>query len=99
MERLNIRRRLNVPRIRMARSVRVEEKTYRKLSQAAGRLQSVWGRPVSIDEAIWYLLKAPKEENTISDLAGSWEMSEGEAREIERLLREGWSRWKLPKSV
>jgi len=83
----------------MARSVRVEERTYRKLSQTTGRLQSVWGRPVSIDEAIWYLLKAPKEENKISDLAGSWEMSEREVREIERVLREGWSRWKLARSV
>jgi hypothetical protein len=83
----------------MARSVRVEERTYRKLSQAAGRLQSVWGRPVSIDEAIWYLLKAPREENKISDLAGSWEISEREAKDIERVLREGWSRWKLPRSV
>lgn len=83
----------------MARSVRVEERTYRKLSQTAGKLQSVWGRPVSIDEAISYLLKAPREENKISDLAGSWEISEREAKEIERLLREAWSRSKLPRSV
>jgi hypothetical protein len=78
----------------MARSVRVEERTYRKLYQTAGRLQTVWGRPVSIDEAISYLLKAPREENKISDLAGSWEISEREAKEIERVLREGWGRWK-----
>jgi hypothetical protein len=83
----------------MARSVRVEESTYRKLSQTAGRLQSIWGRPVSIDEALSYLLKAPREENKISDLAGSWEISETEAKDIERVLRQGWSRWKLTRSV
>jgi hypothetical protein len=54
------------------------------------------GRPVSLDEAIWYLLKGVKEKGRISDLAGSWDMSESEAREIERALREGWNHWKLP---
>ena len=80
----------------MAKSVRVEERTYRRLSQASGRLQVMLGRPVSLDEAIWYLLKGVKEEGKISDLSGSWDMSESEAREIERMLREGWKRWKLP---
>jgi hypothetical protein len=79
----------------MARSVRVEDKTYRKLSQAAGRLQAAVGRPVSLDDAIWYLLKGPREEGKITDLAGSWEMSDRETRELERAIREGWSRWKV----
>ncbi len=78
----------------MAKSVRVEERTYRRLSQASGRLQEMLGRPVSLDEAIWYLLKGVREESKISDLSGSWEMSESEAREIERVLQEGWKRWK-----
>lgn len=46
----------------MARSVRVEERTYRKLVQAAGRLQSVLGRQVSLDDTIWFLLHGPREE-------------------------------------
>jgi len=74
----------------------VEERTYRRLSQASGRLQVMLGRPVSLDEAIWYLLNGVKEEGRISDLAGSWDMSESEAREIERVLRDGWKCWKLP---
>ena len=57
------------------------------------------GRLVSLDEAIWYLLKGVKEEGRISDLSGSWDMSESEARDIERGLREGWKRWKLPQSA
>jgi len=83
----------------LAKSVRVEEKTYRKLSQTSGRLQTMFGRPVSLDEAIWYLLKEPRGEGRISDLAGSWEMSESEVREVKKMLREGWKRWKLPRSV
>lgn len=79
----------------LARSVRVEEGTYRKLSRTAGRLQAMRGRPVSLDETIWFLLKGPREEGRISELAGSWEMSESEAKEIERSLREGWKRWNL----
>ena len=74
----------------------MKERTYRRLSQASGRLQAMLGRPVSLDEAIWYLLKGVKDEGRISDLAGSWDMSESEAREIGRVLRDGWKRWKLP---
>ena len=79
--------------------MRVEERTYRKLSQASGRLQAMLGRPVSLDEAIWYLLKEPRGEGKISELAGSWEMSESEVKELQKVLREGWRRWKLPRSV
>lgn len=85
--------------IRLARSVRVEDRTYRKLSQASGRLQAMLGRPVSLDEAIWFLLKGAREEGKISDLAGSWDMSDSEAREVERVLRQGWKHWKLHQSA
>jgi len=57
------------------------------------------GRPVSLDEAIWHLLKGARVEGRISDLAGSWDMSESEAREIEKVLREGWKYWTPPRSV
>ena len=87
------------PRFHLARSVRVEERTYRKLSQASGRLQAMMGRPVSLDEAIWHLLKGARETGKISDVAGSWDMSESEARKIAKALREGWKRWKLPQSA
>ena len=86
-------------RFPLARSVRVEERTYRKLSQTSGRLQAMMGRPVSLDEAIWHLLKGARETGKISDLAGSWDMSESEARAIEKVLREGWKHWNLPQSA
>ena len=86
-------------KVHMARSVRVEERTYRKLSQSAGQLQMLLGRSVSLDEAIWFLLKAPREEGKVTALAGSWEMSDSELREIERSLGEGWKHWKVRRSA
>jgi hypothetical protein len=85
--------------IDVARSVRVEERTYRRLSQTSGSLQAILGRPVSLDEAIWHLLKGAREEGRISDLAGSWDMSDSELRETKRVLTEGWKRWELPQSA
>jgi hypothetical protein len=32
-------------------------------------------------------------QNRISDLAGSWEVSDEEVEEIRRALAEGWERW------
>ncbi len=83
----------------MARSVRVEERTYRKLSQASGRLQAILGRPVSLDEAIWYLLKGAREQGRITELAGTWHMSESEAKQIMGAIHEGWKRWKRAQSA
>lgn len=76
----------------LAKSVRVEERTYRRLSQASGRLQAMLERSVSLDEAIWCPLKGMKEEGRISELSGSWDVSKSEANEIERVLREVWKR-------
>jgi len=83
----------------MTRSIKIEERTYRKLARVSRQIQSIIGRSVSLDEAIWRLLKGTKEESTISDLAGTWEMSESEAKEIEKVLWEGWKCWKLPRSA
>jgi len=80
--------------VALARSVRVEERTYRKLSQSSGRFQSLLGRPVSLDETIWYLLRGAREDRRISELAGSWKMSDVEARSIMKSLGEAWKRWK-----
>ncbi len=71
------------------KSIKLSEGTYRKLVELAGKLQSELKRPVSIEEAIKYLMK-----RRISDLAGSWEVSEEEAEEIKESLRKGWKAWK-----
>jgi len=50
-------------------TVRVKEDTYRDLNALAGRLQTKLKRPVSVDEAIKYLLE--REKLKPSDFAGA----------------------------
>lgn len=83
----------------MSRSIRIDEKTYRKLCEEAGKLQARFKRPVSIDEAIWHLMKMPKVPNRISDLAGAWDVTNEEVELITRSLSEGWRRWRQPESA
>ncbi len=71
------------------KSIRVSEETYRKLVELAGKLQAELKRPVSVEDAIRYLLK-----RKISDLAGSWEISDEEVKEIKESLKRGWKAWK-----
>ncbi|WP_048085916.1 hypothetical protein [Archaeoglobus veneficus] len=71
------------------KSIKLSEETYRKLVEIAGKLQAELKKPVSIEDAIKYLMK-----RKISDLAGSWEVSDEEVREIKELLRKGWEAWK-----
>ncbi|WP_457555802.1 hypothetical protein [Candidatus Pyrohabitans sp.] len=46
-------------------------------------------KPVSIEDAIRYLIR-----RKISDLAGAWDVSEEEVREVKASLRRGWKAWK-----
>jgi len=76
-------------------TVKVSEKTYKKLNQAAGKLRSRLGRPVSVDETLDFIMK----ENKVSpsDFAGSWSMTDKEALEITNDLDGSWKRWKSQK--
>jgi len=71
------------------KSIRLSNETYEKLVELAGKLQAELKRPVSIEDAIKYLLR-----RRIGDLAGSWELSDEEAEEIMRSLRKGWEAWR-----
>lgn len=78
-----------------AKSVKISRQMYERLCEVAGELQGKLKRPVSLDEAMEYLLKERKLK--VSDFAGAWSMSDEEEVEILRSLRVGWSRWKSPK--
>lgn len=71
------------------KSIKLSEETYRKLVELAGRLQAEWKRPVSIEDAIKYLLS-----RKISDLSGSWDVSDEEVQEIKESLEKGWRSWR-----
>ena len=79
-----------------SKSIKVSKETYAELSEIAGELQLKLKRPVSIEEAIKHLTKRRKKGIKISDLAGSWKMSDKEAAEIKASLGEAWKNWKIP---
>lgn len=83
-----------------ARTVKISKETYAKLSEVAGELQMRLKRPVSLDEAMQYLLslKSKGKGAKITDLAGSWDMSDEEWATIKASLEEAWKKWKLPKT-
>lgn len=78
------------------KTVKISKETYAKLSEVAGGLQMRLKRPVSLDEAMEYLISLRGKGAKISDLAGSWDISDEELAEIKASLSEAWKRWKLP---
>lgn len=76
------------------KTIKISKETHAVLSEIAGELQMKLKRPVSLDEALRYLLK--KRRLKPSDFAGAWNMTDEEEAEIFKRLREMWSRWKLP---
>jgi hypothetical protein len=77
---------------KMAKSIRISEKTYMRLCELAGKLQADLKRPVSIDEAIGFLMETQKPPK-ITNLAGTLELSDEEVLRIKRDLRKLWQRW------
>jgi len=53
-------------------------------------------RPVSLDEAMKYLIGQKSKGVKITDLAGLWDISEKEIAEIKASLTEAWRRWRPP---
>jgi len=78
-----------------SKSVKISKQMYERLCEIAGGLQVKLRRPVSLDEAMEYLLKERKLK--VSDFAGAWSMSNEEETKILESLREGWFRWKSQK--
>ncbi len=77
------------------KAVKISKETYAKLSEIAGELQVTLRRPVSIEEAMKHLIKQGEKGTKISDLAGSWVVSDKELKEIKGSLNEAWEKWKL----
>lgn len=75
------------------KTVKISKETYAKLSEVAGELQMKLKRPVSLDEAMKYLLSLRGKGVKITDLAGSLDISEEELAEIKASLAEAWRKW------
>ncbi len=74
----------------MSKTIKIRDENYSLLAKLAGRLQTVSGRPVSIDDALSQLLG--KED--IMNLAGSWDLSDKEAETLKKEIEELWSEWR-----
>jgi len=75
------------------KAIKVSKETYAKLSEIAGELQVKLRRPVSIEEAMKDLIKRREKGRKISDLAGSWNITETEFTEIKTAINETWQKW------
>jgi hypothetical protein len=76
------------------KAVKISKETYSELCVVAGELQIKRKKSVSIDDAMKYLLSRKKKGKKISDLAGSWSMSDQEAEEIQASFAKAWETWK-----
>jgi len=83
------------------KTVKISKETYAELSKVAGELQMRFKRPVSLDEAVKYLLslKRDRKRLKITDLAGSWNMSDEEWVEIKASLTKAWEEWKASETA
>jgi len=81
------------------KTVKISEETYARLSEIAGELQIRLKRRVSLDEAIRYLLSLRGKGMKITDLAGSWDVSEEEVAQMRASLTEAWKKWRLPETL
>lgn len=54
--------------------------------------------PVSLDEAMKHLVNLKEKTTKITDLAGTWDITDKELAEIKTSLKEAWKRWKTTKS-
>ena len=75
------------------KAIKVSKETYAKLNEIAGELQSRLKRPVSIDEAMKYLMKEKEKGRKITDLAGSWNITDKELEQIKLSISEAWKKW------
>jgi lipoate-protein ligase A len=75
------------------KAIKVSKETYAKLNEIAGELQVKLRRPVSIEEAMKDLIKRREKGRKISDLAGSWTITDAEFKEIKTSIDESWKKW------
>ncbi|SNQ62605.1 hypothetical protein [Candidatus Methanoperedens nitratireducens] len=75
------------------KTIKIRDETYENLNALIGDLMKEFKRPVSMDEALRYLLKSRK--NMPSKFAGGWKMDEDELDKMRSELKEAWKRWEL----
>ncbi len=72
------------------KTIKISEENYSWLVQLSGELQREFGEHISIDRALKTLHKGK-----LSELAGSWRMTDKEVEHFSKSLKEGWKKWKI----
>ncbi len=75
------------------KTIKIRDETYENINIFVGELMKELKRPVSIDEALRYLLKTRKKKP--SQFAGGWEMDDKELDRIRTGIKDSWKRWQL----
>jgi predicted CopG family antitoxin len=75
------------------KTIKIRDETYQNINILVGDLMKELKRPVSMDEAVRYLLRYRKSKP--STFAGGWKMDEEELENMKKELRESWKRWEL----
>ena len=76
------------------KTITISHKIYAELNAFMSVLSNRLKRRVSIDDALEDLLPRAHR-NKPSDFAGAWVMSDEEAKEIKKSLKELWGTWKM----
>lgn len=79
-----------------AKTIKISDGNYIWLLQLAAELQKNKKMLVSFDNVISTLKEGEMKSEKISDLAGSWDITEKEAKKIKKDFRKGWNKWKIP---
>lgn len=85
-----------VNKVTEVKTIKISKETYNELCAIAGELQTKLKRPVSLEEAMEYLISLRGKGVKITDLAGSWTITDEELMEIRASLGEAWKKWRLP---
>jgi len=85
-----------VNKVTEVKTIKVSKETYNKLCEIAGELQIKLKRPVSLEEAMGYLISLRGKGVKVTDLAGSWTITDEELTEIRASISEAWKKWRLP---
>ncbi len=75
----------------MVKTIKISDENYVWLTKLAGRIQNEQGMPMSIDSALTYVHKS----QSLADLAGSWHLTEKQAKKTDQTIKENWKTWGL----
>lgn len=77
------------------KTIKIKDETYKWLVSVSGTFQQELGEPVSLDKTLNLIKENYVKKPKLSDLAGTWKMSDKEAKMIKKKIAEGWKRWRI----